>query len=80
MSDRPLDFDVRETTGVRDLDTVLDEQFQAQKKHWDDAWRQRDEEARKERELERMVEEITAKEAKAARAARPIQVKTFEIE
>ena len=75
-----MEFDVRETTGVRDLDTFLDEEFRALKATWDKVHRQRDEKARKERQLEQWVEEITAGEAKAARAARPIQVKTFSIE
>jgi len=72
VSDRQWDFEVRETTGVRDLDTVLDEEFQAQKKHWDELWREREEEARKERELTRLIEEVEAETAAEAKRNRPI--------
>ena len=70
----------REATGVRDLDTVLDEEFQAMKKRWDELGRQRDEEARKERQLEQMIEEINAETAREEKRNRPIKVKRFSIE
>lgn len=69
----------RETTGVAGLDTDHDWEFQARKKHWDELWRKRDEEARRERELERMIEEINAKAERDERRNRPIQIKTFEV-
>ena len=69
----------RETTGVRDLDTVLDDEFRALKATWDRIDRQRDEEVRKERELERWIEEIDAETAREAKRNRPIQIKRFEV-
>ena len=69
----------RETTGVRDLDTVLDDEFRALKATWDRIDRQRDEEVRKERELERWIEEIDAETAREAKRNRPIQLQRFEV-
>jgi len=75
-----LDFDVRETTGVPDLDTGWDGEFQASEKRWDEIWRQREEEARKERQLEQWIEEVQAETARDEKRDRPIKVKTFSIE
>jgi hypothetical protein len=72
---------MKSATETTDVDP--DWEFRSMKKRWDEAWRKRDEEARRDRELEEMVTEITARtereEAKAARAARPIMVKTFRV-
>ncbi len=69
----------RETTGVPDLDTDHDWEFQARKKRWNELWRQRDEEARKERELQQWIEEIQAETARDEKRNRPVQIKRFEV-
>ena len=55
--------------------TDSDWEFQAMRKRRDELWRQRDEEARRDREREQTIAEIKAKE----RRNRPVQVKTFEV-
>ena len=69
----------RETTGVRDLATVLDEEFRTLKATWAKVQRQHDEKARKERRLEQLIAEVEAESARDEKRNRPIQVKTFSI-
>jgi hypothetical protein len=68
----------RETTDIRD-----DEEFQTLHRKHDAEFRERWRRNLIDRELELMVAEITARtekeEAKAARAARPIQVKRYTV-
>jgi hypothetical protein len=54
--------------------------FRASEKRWDEIWRQREEEARKERQLEQWIEEVQAETARDEKRNRPIKVKTFSIE
>ena len=67
-------------TGVHDLDPDLDWEFRARKQRWDELWRKRDEEARRDRELAQTIAEVRAKKARTEKRNRPIQVKTFTFE
>ena len=67
-------------TDLHDLDPDPDSEFLSMKKRWNEIHRQRDEEARRDRELAQWTAEILAREEKEAKAARPVQVATFSIE
>jgi septal ring factor EnvC (AmiA/AmiB activator) len=58
---------------------TTDDEFRALKATWDRIQRQRDEDAHRDRKLERTIAEINAEAAKAEKPNRPIKVKTFRV-
>jgi hypothetical protein len=58
---------------------TTDDEFRALKATWDRIQRQRDEDAHRNRKLERTIAEINAEAAKAEKPNRPIKVKTFRV-
>ena len=58
---------------------TTDDEFRALKATWDKVQHQHDEEARKERQLERWIGEIEAETARDEKRNRPIKVKRFKV-